>query len=175
MTVKRKFLKKSVYLCYKITKNNPTMSTNYKKKLPPSKKIRYRYHGRECSLCGGELKQKSTGNRNLTNLEYKAALSIQICGCTNEACPNASARLKPVEYLNQIVPESGYGIDVYALIGHLRYSCHQTVSEIHRYFIRELSTYRDRRTSCRKHHQRPKFVYRAKRSQCLCSSSLLYS
>ena len=111
------------------------MSTNYKKKLPPSKKIRYRYHGRECSLCGGELKQKSTGNRNLTNLEYKAALSIQICGCTNEACPNASARLKPVEYLNQIVPESGYGIDVYALIGHLRYSCHQTVSEIHRYLL----------------------------------------
>lgn len=108
------------------------MPKTYRKKQLPSVKIRINYpqESRKCVLCGSKLKQKSTATRNLTNLKHKAALSVQVCGCINVDCPNTYARLRPVSYLNQIVPESGYGIDVYGLIAYLRFTNRLTIREI---------------------------------------------
>ncbi|MEM0992817.1 MAG: hypothetical protein AAGI49_07250 [Bacteroidota bacterium] len=47
----------------------------------------------------------------MTNLEYKVLLSIQVSRCTNENCVHHHFRVQPAVYLNQIVPNSGYGIE----------------------------------------------------------------
>jgi len=111
----------------------------YKIKKPATNKKHYRHpKGSTCSLCGSNLRSTSTASRHLINLEEKSKLKIQIRGCVNIDCLNYKEQLKPVAYLNQIVPESAYGIDVYGLIGHLRLSQRQTIPEIHQYL---LSTY----------------------------------
>ena len=91
-------------------------NTNYKEKALVKQKIRYRQEMKSCILCDSALKQISTNNRNLTNIETKSYLSIQVSSCTNPKCENHSSRLMPVAYIQQIVPNSGYGIDVYSLI-----------------------------------------------------------
>lgn len=107
-------------------------STTYRKKQAPSRKIRYKHAYQACCiLCDNRLKSISTDTRNLTTLSEKVSLSIHVSRCTNPACPHHLTRLKPAAYLNQIVPESGYGIDVYGLIGHLRLLRRLTIPEIH--------------------------------------------
>ena len=103
----------------------------YKKKKESTKKECYHHEkGSLCQMCNSELEWISRDNRNLTNLEGKTYLSINVSRCSNSECINHKKRLKPVSYLNQIVPGSGYGVDVYGLIGHLRLSNHRTVVAI---------------------------------------------
>jgi len=113
------------------------MPKKYRTKKAATTKHHYRHpEGSTCNLCGGKLYSLSTAVRHLLNLEEKSKLKIQIRHCRNEECLNHNARLKPVAYLNQIVPESAYGIDVYGLIGHLRLSARQTIPEIHQYMLK---------------------------------------
>lgn len=106
----------------------------YRSKKPATNKQHYRHpKGSQCGLCGGKIQCSSTATRQLINLEEKSKLKIQIRSCVNTECFNHKKQLKPVAYLNQIVPESGYGVDVYGLIGHLRLAQNQTIPEIHQY------------------------------------------
>lgn len=108
----------------------------YREKKPATNKQYYRHpKGSKCSLCGSKLQSTSTASRHLINLEEKSKLSIQIRACAKQECLNNKVQLKPVSYLNQIVPESGYGIDVYGLIGHLRLAQRWTIPEIHKHII----------------------------------------
>lgn len=100
------------------------------KKSVPSRKIRIRNEQSTCRSCGKNINLRSTTERNVTNLEEKVRLSIQIGYCENELCKNYKVRLRPLAYMNQIVPKSGYGLDVFGLIGQLRFEEHHTVSEI---------------------------------------------
>lgn len=108
--------------------------THYKEKKQSTSKKRYRHDkGRGCIICDGKLVTISTDNRDLTNLEEKVSLSIYVSKCSNPECINSNKRLKPVSYLNQIVPYSGYGVDVYGLIGQLRLKNRHTIPEIHQH------------------------------------------
>ena len=100
------------------------------KKSKPTKKIRIKNEQSSCSSCGKKINLRSTTERNVTNLEEKVCLSIQIGYCENEECKNYKVRLRPIDYMNQIVPKSGYGIDVFGLIGELRFEKHQPVGGI---------------------------------------------
>jgi len=112
--------------------------TQYKEKKQPTGKKRYRHEkGSKCILCNGELKTISTDNRELTNLEEKTSLSVYVSKCSNPACINNKKRLKPASYLNQIVPNSGYGVDVYGLIGELRLKGRHTIPEIHHHITKD--------------------------------------
>jgi len=103
------------------------------KKSKPSKKIRIKNEQKTCSCCGEKINLRSTTERNITNLEEKVRLSLEIGYCENEACSNYKIRLRPIAYMNQIIPQSGYGVDVFGLIGELRFEKNQTVSEIEAY------------------------------------------
>jgi len=112
--------------------------TDYIQKKPATRKVRYNHAPyNSCFVCGSNLEQISTDNRNLTNLEEKQSVSIQVSRCKNEECTNHKKRLKPLTYLQQIVPQSGYGIDVYSKIGDLRISSRCTVTEIHQKILRD--------------------------------------
>jgi len=113
------------------------MPKKYRVKKAATKKAHYKHpKGSKCDLCGSILGSTTSAVRHLINLEAKSKLRIQIRHCRNEECINHKARLKPIAYINQIVPESGYGIDVYGLIGHLRLSARQTIPEIHQNILK---------------------------------------
>jgi len=115
-------------------------STDYIQKKPATSKVRYKHPSSSvCFLCGSGLEQISTDTRDLTNLEEKQSVSIQVSRCKDASCPNHKKRLKPVSYLQQIVPQSGYGIDVYSKIGDLRIANRCTVAEIHQKILRDYS------------------------------------
>lgn len=105
----------------------------YKEKQPPTDKIRIVNDNRSCQKCGEKLNLRSTATRNLINLQQKIRLSVQVGYCMNENCEHYKVGIKPTNYLNQIVPESGYGIDVYGLIGTRRLTNRNTVLEIRNY------------------------------------------
>ena len=102
----------------------------YKEKQAPITKIRIPNESDFCKKCGNRLDLRCTATRNLTNMEQKACLSIQVGYCINKNCEHYKRRINPTAYLNQIVPGSGYGVDVYGLIGQRRFENRQTMSEI---------------------------------------------
>ena len=69
----------------------------YKKKNEATKKEWYN-HGKEscCQLCNSQLEWISTDNRNLTNLEGKSYLSINVSRCSNGECIN---HFTPIHFL----------------------------------------------------------------------------
>ena len=108
----------------------------YKSKNAATANHYYRHpKSSQCSICGSKLRCSSTAARHLINLEEKSKLKIQIRCCVNKECFNHKNPLKPVNYLNQIVPESGYGVDIYGLIGHLRLAHNRTIPEIHQHIL----------------------------------------
>lgn len=114
--------------------------TVYKPKQPSTDTRHYGHPAKsKCAICGSKIICKGTFRRQLTSLTSKSKLTIQIRHCINTKCENYKANLKPSAYLNQIVPESGYGIDVYGLIGHLRLACRQTIPEIHSHLVSRYS------------------------------------
>lgn len=100
------------------------------KKAEASRKIRIRNEQTICNYCEERLDLRSTTERAVTNLKEKVKLSLQIGYCQTKGCKNHKVRLSPIAYQTQIVPKSGYGIDVFGLIGDLRYSSRLTMSEI---------------------------------------------
>ena len=102
------------------------------KKAAASHKLRIRNEQSRCCYCGEPLNLRSTTERNITNLIEKVKMSLQVGYCQTEDCKNYKVRLTPVSYQTQIVPHSGYGIDVYGLIGSLRFENRQTIAEIGR-------------------------------------------
>lgn len=112
----------------------------YKEKNRATTKQRYRHErGSSCILCNCPLSSLSTDNRNLTNLKEKSYISIHVSKCSNPECINNNKRLKPVSYLNQIVPGSSYGVDVHGLAGHLRLANRFTIPEIHQHLLKNYS------------------------------------
>jgi len=106
--------------------------TKYKTKQAVTNKVYYRHPKNiECILCGSRLECIGTNHRQLTSLEEKSKVTIQIRRCRNKACSNHKSNLKPISYQHQIVFGSSYGIDVHGLIGHMRLAHRQTVPEIH--------------------------------------------
>lgn len=103
------------------------------KKLGANRKIRIKNETKNCYSCGSKINLRSTTERNVTNLEEKVRLSLQIGYCENDSCANYKIRLRPINYMNQIVPRSGYGIDVFGLLGELRFSGRYTMREIEDY------------------------------------------
>ena len=102
----------------------------YIKKPKATEKIRYK-HTNPCIVCRKKLRQKTTLERNLVNLSSKIKVSVQVSRCVNESCSHHNLSVKPAHYVMQTVPNSGYGIDVYGLVGKYRWGDRKTVLEIH--------------------------------------------
>lgn len=112
---------------------------DYRPKNKEVEQTRYRHSNNSCSLCGGKTVSISTNNRYLSDLEKKRYASIDIRSCLNPDCELYGQRLRPTEFLNKIMPYSGYGIDVYAEIGRLRIQEKKTIQEIHQYMVQTYS------------------------------------
>jgi hypothetical protein len=97
----------------------------------PLPHVRYRPELTTCPHCGAPLVyshpawakpvQFLTGNEHLTNLGYR---------CSNGACPFPRTVYRSAEAEARQVKESGYGLDVVARIGTLRFGEHRTRAEI---------------------------------------------
>jgi len=112
--------------------------TTYRKKQAAKGRRHFAHEpDSSCALCSSKIVCKGTARRQLISLQSKSKATIQIRHCSKVGCMNHGANLKPAAYLNQIVPESGYGVDVYGLIGHLRLAYRQTIPEIHKGLIKK--------------------------------------
>jgi transposase len=99
---------------------------------------RYRPENTECPHCGGRLVyshpvwakpiQSLSGVEQVTNLGFR---------CGNASCPFGRTVYRSARAEARQVRGSGYGLDVIARIGHLRYGQHQTRAEIWRYLDEE--------------------------------------
>jgi len=113
-------------------------TTTYRKKQAATGRRHFAHEpASSCALCSSKIVCKGTARRQLISLQSKSKATIQIRHCSNVECMNHGANLKPAAYLNQIVPESGYGVDVYCLIGHLRLAYRQTIPEIHKQLLKK--------------------------------------
>lgn len=102
----------------------------YKEKQSPTNKIRINSDYKNCLKCEEPLDLRGTTTRNVTNVKEKVRLSIQVGYCKNENCEHYKKRIQPTNFLNQIVPGSGYGLDIHSLIGQRRIEYRETMSEI---------------------------------------------
>lgn len=86
---------------------------------------------RQCSGCGQELKWNYTKRRLVATLAGVVRLEVRICLCVNPACESYRHPCHPEEEGRLVLPFYGYGLDVVALIGTLRYREHESVPQIH--------------------------------------------
>jgi hypothetical protein len=86
---------------------------------------------RECAGCGGELKWNYTKHRTVATLAGVLGLEVRIYVCGNRACNSYHHPYHPEEEGRLVLPCYGYGLDVLALIGTLRYREHASVLQIH--------------------------------------------
>ena len=86
---------------------------------------------RECAGCGRELKWNYTKHRTVATLSGVLGLEVRIYVCLNRECNYYRRPYPPEEEGRIALPYYGYGLDVLALIGALRYREHASVLQIH--------------------------------------------
>src|SRR5271170_1671657 len=85
-----------------------------------------------CPECGHRLAFDYTNYRTITQLDAVTRLTLQIRRCPAPACPRYHRPYRPEAEPHFALPHHEFGLDVIALVGHLRYSEHRSVPEMHR-------------------------------------------
>ena len=85
---------------------------------------------KECLCCRTKMKRVSSRMRYLTQLEGRIKIYVEVYACENRKCKLYGKPRKPVEYLNLVLPQYSYGIDIFAQVGYWRFREKRTVSEI---------------------------------------------
>jgi MULE transposase-like protein len=93
---------------------------------------------RTCPACGQEQRYgyKSSG-RHFYQLEGAFFLDAQIVHCVNGVCPLRFKRMHPPAELALAPPKKGFGFDVIARIGQLRFGLRRTRAEIREFLLEE--------------------------------------
>ena len=104
----------------------------------PVPHVRYRPELTRCPHCGGRLVASHPVWRKpiqaLERLEHVTSLGFR---CSNPACPFPRTVYRSAQAEARQVKGSGYGLDVVARIGHLRFGQHRTRAEIWRHLADE--------------------------------------
>ena len=85
----------------------------------------------QCWLCGRTLWITDTHHRTVVTLEGSVACTVQIRSCPNPSCDRFQRPYHPEQEGVLALPQAEFGLDVIAYVGHLRYTEHQSVPEIH--------------------------------------------
>jgi hypothetical protein len=74
---------------------------------------------RRCPGCDGPLWAAYKNRRTVITLDGVLRLGVQVRRCRNADCPRSRSPLRPEQEGRIALPESGFGLDVIALIGRL--------------------------------------------------------
>src|SRR2546430_13406092 len=89
--------------------------------------------GRQCPLCGETMWAAYHNYRTITTLEDVVHLTLQIRRCLNRACPQFCRPYRPEAEGRLALPKHGFGLDVIAWVGTLRYAQHRSLPEIYQH------------------------------------------
>jgi hypothetical protein len=84
-----------------------------------------------CPECGHTLWNAYDTRRTITTLDGLVRLVLRVRRCHNPSCPRFHQPYRPETESHYALPHHEFGLDVIALLGHLRYVEHRSVPEIH--------------------------------------------
>src|SRR5271166_1016663 len=84
-----------------------------------------------CPECGRPLWNAYDTRRTVTTLEGLVRLVLRVRRCPNPSCPRFHKPYRPETEPHYALPHHEFGLDVIALVGHLRYVGHRSIPEIH--------------------------------------------
>ena len=87
---------------------------------------------RHCPACGGTARVAYHDARTVATLDGLYRLTLVVRRCHDPACPRYRRPYRPEEEGGWALPHGEFGLDVIALVGHLRDAEHRSVPEIHR-------------------------------------------
>jgi len=88
-----------------------------------------------CVHCDGHLRADYTNHRTLHTLQGVTQLDLLIRRCRNPQCVAHKKPCRPEREGSFALPRHEFGLDVIALIGHLRYREHRSVPEIRTHLV----------------------------------------
>jgi hypothetical protein len=86
----------------------------------------------ECVACGQRLWIAYHEHRRVVRLDGVWRLTLRVRRCPKRACPQYHRPYVPEEAGAWALPQAEFGLDVIALVGHLRYREQRSVPQIHR-------------------------------------------
>jgi hypothetical protein len=89
-----------------------------------------------CPECDQPLWAAYTNRRTVVTLEGPLRLVVQVRRCRDPDCARGGRSVRPEAEGRIALPQHEFGLDVMATIGHLRYSQHRSVPEIHAELVR---------------------------------------
>jgi hypothetical protein len=84
-----------------------------------------------CPACGHLLWAAYDAGRTITTLDGGVRLILHVRRCPNASCPRFHLPFRPETEPHFALPHHEFGLDVIALVGHLRYVEHRSIPEIH--------------------------------------------
>src|SRR3712207_3585257 len=90
---------------------------------------------RHCPGCGATARVAYHDRRTVATLDGLYRLVLVVRRCRNPVCPRYRRPYRPEEEGGWALPHGEFGLDVIALVGHLRYAEHRSVPEIHRALV----------------------------------------
>src|SRR2546423_1595635 len=84
-----------------------------------------------CECCGEALWVAHHKRRTVTTLQGVYDLRLVVRQCPNSQCQQYHRRYRPEEEGSWALPHGGFGLDVIALVGALRFGEHRSGHEIH--------------------------------------------
>src|SRR3954471_3841083 len=84
-----------------------------------------------CPECGHALWNAYDTRRTITTLEGLVRLVLRVRRCPNPSCSRFHKPYRPETEPHYALPHHEFGLDVIALVGHLRYVEHRSIPEIH--------------------------------------------
>src|SRR5579871_6834052 len=90
-----------------------------------------------CTECGHHLDFDYANYRTVTTLDAVTRLTLQIRRCPQPGCSRYHRPYRPEAEPHFALPHHEFGLDVIALVGHLRYAEHRSVPEIHHELTRQ--------------------------------------
>lgn len=84
-----------------------------------------------CPACGHTLWAAYAAGRTITTLDGVVRLVLQVRRCPNSSCPRFHLPFRPEMEPHYALPHHEFGLDILALVGHLRYVEHRSIPEIH--------------------------------------------
>ena len=85
----------------------------------------------QCPACGRRLWIAYHEHRRVVRLDGVWRLTLRVRRCRNQACPQYHRPYVPEEAGAWALPQAEFGLDVIALVGHLRYREQRSVPQIH--------------------------------------------
>lgn len=85
-----------------------------------------------CPACGQRLWIAYTKQRRVVRLDGVWRLTLRVRRCRNPGCALYHRAYRPEEVGAWVLPQAEFGLDIIALVGHLRYREQRSVLQIHR-------------------------------------------